>query len=61
MRERKILFFSSLSDLLLGRYYSVGIKKNFLGQFLRFFVTSDLEILRLFRLKVVYEADIIKG
>jgi hypothetical protein len=37
-----------------------GNSQNFLGQFVRFFITLGLKILRLFRLKVVFEADIIK-
>jgi len=35
--------------------------QNFLGKFVRFFVTLGLKILRLFRLTVLFEADIIKG
>jgi len=38
-----------------------GDSQNFLQKFVRFFVTLGLKILRLFRLKVLYEADIIKG
>jgi len=38
-----------------------GDSQNFLHKFVRFFVTSDLKILRLIRLKVLLEADIIKG
>ncbi len=34
--------------------------QNFLGKFVRFFVAFALKILRLFRLKVLHEADIIK-
>jgi len=33
----------------------------FLSKFVRFFITLDLKILRLFRFKVLFEADIIKG
>jgi len=32
-----------------------------LGKFVRLFVTLGLEILRLLKLKVLFEADIIKG
>jgi len=35
--------------------------QNFLQKFVRFFVTLGLKILRLLRLKVVFEAKIIKG
>jgi len=35
--------------------------QNFLRKFVRFFFTLGLKILRLFRLKVLFEADIIKG
>jgi len=38
-----------------------GDSQNFLGKFVIFFVTSGPKILRLFRLKVLFEADIIKG
>jgi hypothetical protein len=38
-----------------------GDSKNFLCKLLRFFVTLGLNILRLFKLKVLFEADIIKG
>jgi len=38
-----------------------GNSQNFLGKFVRFFLTLGLKILRLFRLKVLFEADIIKG
>jgi len=38
-----------------------GNLQNFLGKFVRFFETLGLKILRLFRLKVLFEADIIKG
>ncbi len=37
-----------------------GDSQNFLHNFVRFFVTLGLKILRLFRLKVLYEADIIE-
>jgi hypothetical protein len=36
-----------------------GNSQNFLGKFIRFFVTLDLKIMRLFRLKVLFEATII--
>jgi len=42
-------------DRLLG-----GDSHNFLSNFVRFFVTLGLEILRLLRLKVVFKADISK-
>jgi len=32
--------------------------QNFLHKFVRFFVTLGIKILRLFRLKVIFEADI---
>jgi len=35
--------------------------QNFLGKFVRVFVTLGLKILRFFRLKVLFEGDIIKG
>ncbi len=35
--------------------------QNFLGKFVRFFVTLGLKILRFFMLKVLFEADIING
>jgi hypothetical protein len=34
--------------------------QNFLGKFVRFFVTLGLKILIFFRLKVLFEADFIK-
>jgi len=37
-----------------------GDSQNFLQKFVRFFVTLGLKILRLFRLRVLFEADIIK-
>jgi len=46
-------------------YYDVGKtlggnSQNFLQKFVRFFVTLGIKILRLIRLKVLFEADIIK-
>ncbi len=38
-----------------------GDSQNFLGKFLKIFVTLWFNFLRLFRLKVLLEADIIKG
>ncbi len=38
-----------------------GNSQNFLGKFVRLFLTLGLKILGLFRLKVLFEADIIKG
>jgi len=38
-----------------------GNSQNFLGKFVRFFVTLGPKILWLFGLKVLFEADIIKG
>jgi len=38
-----------------------GDSQNFLRKFVRFFVTLGLKILRLFWLKVLFGADIIKG
>jgi hypothetical protein len=38
-----------------------GTSQNFSGKFVRFFVTLGHKILRLFRLTVLFEADIIKG
>ncbi len=38
-----------------------GDSQNYLCKFVGFFVTLGLKILRLFRLKVLFEADIIKG
>jgi len=35
--------------------------QNFLGKFVRYLVILGLKILRLFRLKVLFEANIIKG
>jgi len=41
--------------------YSVEIHKTSLANSKDFFVTFGLKTLRLFRLKVLFEADIIKG
>jgi hypothetical protein len=38
-----------------------GDSQNFLGKFLRFFVTLDHKILRSLRPKVLFEANVIKG
>jgi len=38
-----------------------GDSQNFLHKFVRFFATLDPKILRLKQLKVVFEANIIKG
>jgi len=38
-----------------------GNSQNVLQKFVRFFVTLDIKILRLLTLKVVFNADIIKG
>jgi len=38
-----------------------GNSQNFLVDFLRFFVSLVLKILRLIRLKVLFEANIIEG
>jgi len=38
-----------------------GNSQNFLGKFVRFFVTFGLKILRLFRFKILFEANIITG
>jgi len=38
-----------------------GDSQNFLQKFIRFFLTLGLKILGLFRIKVLFEADIIKG
>jgi len=38
-----------------------GNSQNFLHKFVRFFVTLGPKILRLLGLKVIFEADIIKG
>jgi hypothetical protein len=38
-----------------------GNSQNFLGKFVRFFVSLGLKILRLIRFKVLFEADIING
>ena len=38
-----------------------GDSQNFLHKFVRCFVTLGIKILRLFRLKVLFEADIKKG
>ncbi len=38
-----------------------GNSQNFLGKLVRFFVTLGLRILRLFRLKELFEANITKG
>jgi len=38
-----------------------GDSQNFLGKFVRVFVILGLKIFRLFRLKVLFEADIING
>jgi len=44
------------SSLTMGRN-----SQNYLGKFLRFFITLGLKILRLLRLKVVFEVDINKS
>jgi len=38
-----------------------GDSQNFLRKFVRFFIILSLKILRLCRLKVLFEADVIKG
>ncbi len=38
-----------------------GDSQNFLGKFVRFFVTLSLKILKLFWLKLLFEANVIKG
>jgi len=38
-----------------------GNSQNFLRKFVNFSLTLSLKILRLFRLKVLFEADLIKG
>jgi len=38
-----------------------GDSQNFLRKFVRFFLTLGLKILRFLSLKIVIEADIIKG
>jgi len=50
----------SIGEIEVKRRQS-GNSQNFLGKFVRFFLTLGLKILRLFRLKVLFEADIIKG
>jgi len=45
----------------IGNNEQGGDSQNFLCKFIIFFVTLGLKILRLFRLKVVFETDIIKG
>jgi len=52
----KMNFFSVIKVKHLG-----GNSQNFLWKFVRFFLTLGLKILRLFGLKVLFEADIIKG
>jgi hypothetical protein len=44
----------------MGKTTGWGITK-LLSKFVIFFVTLGLKILRVFRLKVLFEADIIKG
>jgi len=39
----------------------VGKLQNFIGKFVRFFVTLGLNILILFKFMVIFEAEIIKG
>jgi len=51
-----VCFFSKPQILYQGQNL-----QNFLGKFVRFFVTLGLKILRLLRLKVLFEANIIKG
>jgi len=38
-----------------------GDSQNLIQKSVRFFVTLGLKILKLFRLKVLFEADVIKG
>jgi hypothetical protein len=58
----KVEHLLSGEDLLRrGMEVQGGDSKNFLWKFVRFFITLGLKILRLSRLKVVFEADIIKG
>jgi len=51
----------NLSNLTLFLHLQGGSLQNFLDKFVTFFVTLGLKILRLFSLKVLFEADIIKG
>jgi len=58
----KFTHHNHFSAYLVRHFLSLGENsQNFLGKFVRFFVTLGLKILRLFRLKVLFEADIIKG
>jgi hypothetical protein len=52
---------SATYRLLGGFVFQGGNSQNFLRKFLRFFLTLCLKILKLFRLKVPFETDIIKG
>jgi len=47
----------------LSFYVKVWVEKsqNFSGKFVKIFITLGFKILKLFRLKVLFEADIIKG
>jgi hypothetical protein len=59
----KKVFYSIRLEGIFARLHPAqgGDSQNFLQKFERFFVTLGLKILRLFRLKVPFEADIIKG
>ncbi len=59
-------FFQSLNNWAFKRVVFINTKhksgdlQNLLGKFVTFFVTFGLKILRLFRPKVLFEANIIK-
>jgi len=47
--------------MLINVKYLSGNSQNILQKFVRFFINRGLEILSIFMLKVLFEADIIKG
>ena len=48
--------------LNVGMIPPLGVNsQNFIGKFVRFLVSLGFKILRLFRLKVLFEVDTIKG
>jgi hypothetical protein len=64
MLDIKNRFFKDLCSLKhtdFNKMYRVEIHKTFLCKFIRFFVFLGLKILRLFRLKVLFETDFLKG
>jgi len=55
----KVEWVSKKIDTFLKLSGLGGDSQNFLCKFVRFFVTLGLKILRLFMLKVLFEADVV--